>query len=55
MSQNDLIALALLAAGAALLHAAGEAQGRVYTVAFAGSAMFVVSMATVLWGRGDDT
>ncbi len=54
MSRNDLSTLWLLAAAAALLHAAGQAQGRVSTVAFAGTAVFAVLLATVLWGRGDD-
>ncbi len=55
MSWNDLGAIGLLAVGATLIYAAGEAQGRVLTAAFAGSAVFAVSLATVLWGRGDDT
>ena len=55
MSRSDLSALALLALGAALVHAAGQAHGRVPAAALAGSAVFAVSLATVLWGRGDDT
>jgi hypothetical protein len=55
MSRSDLIALALLAVGAALVHAASQAHGRIAAAALAGSAVFAVSLATVLWGRGDDT
>ncbi len=55
MSRNDLSALALLAAAAALVQAAGQAQGRAPAAALAGTAVFAVSLATVLWGRGDDT
>lgn len=55
VSRDDLSALALLAAGAALLHAAGQAEGRAAATAFAGSAVVAVSLATVLWRRGDDT
>jgi hypothetical protein len=53
MSWNDLSAIGLLAAGVALIYAAGEAQERALAVVLAGSAVFPVSMATVLWGRGD--
>lgn len=45
----------LLAAAAALLHVAGQAHGRVPASAFSGTAVFAVSLATVLWGRGDGT
>ena len=55
MSWNDLGALGLLAVGVALVYAAGEAQERALAVALDGAAVFPVSMATVLWGRGDDT
>ncbi len=54
VSRDDLSALALLAAAAALVHAAGQVQGRALAAALVGSAVFVVSLATVLWGRGDD-
>jgi hypothetical protein len=55
VSRRDLSALALLAAAAALVHAAGRAQESAPTAALAGSAVFAVSLATVLWGSGDDT
>jgi hypothetical protein len=55
VSRCDLSALVLLAAAAALLHAAGRMEGRVPATALAGTAAFAVSLATVLWGRGDDT
>ncbi len=55
MSRDDLKALLLLAVGVALVHAAGQAQERALAAALAGSAVFAVSLATVLWGRGDDT
>ena len=38
---------------AVLVYAAGEVQERALAVVLAGSAVFPVSMATVLWGRGD--
>jgi hypothetical protein len=53
MSWTDLSALGLLAVGAVLVYAAGEVQERALAVVLAGSAVFPVSMATVLWGRGD--
>ena len=52
MCWTDLSALGLLAVGAVLVYAAGEAQERALAVVLAGSAIFPVSMATVLWGRG---
>jgi hypothetical protein len=55
MPWTDLGALALLALGAALVHAASQTHGRVAAAALAGSAVFAVSLATVMWGRGDDT
>ncbi len=53
MSWNHLSALGLLAVGAALIYAAGEAQGRPLVMVFAVSAVLPVSAATVLWGRDD--
>ena len=48
MCWTDLSALGLLAVGAVLVYAAGEVQERTLAVVFAGSAVFPVSMATVL-------
>lgn len=52
MCWTDLSALGLLAVGAVLVYAAGEVQERALAVVLARSAVFPVSMATVLWGRG---
>jgi hypothetical protein len=48
MCWTDLSALGLLAVGAVLVYAAGEVQERALAVFLAGSAVFPVSMATVL-------
>lgn len=45
----------LLAVAAALLHAAVQAHGRASATILVGTAVFAVSLATVLWGRGDNT
>lgn len=55
MPRGDLSALALLAGAAALVHAAAMAERRTAAAAPTGTAVFAVSLATVLWGRGDDT
>ena len=52
LRKRALSALSLLAVGAVLVYAAGEVQERALAVVLAGSAVFPVSMATVLWGRG---
>ena len=54
MSLCDLSALALLAAAAILVYVAEQAHGRASVIAFTGTAVFAVSLATVLWGREDD-
>lgn len=53
MSRCDLTALVLLAAAAALLGAAGQAEARVLATFAGGSAVFAASLATVLWRCGD--